>query len=81
MPYVVGSLGSRPAASKGLGRARTSGVAGAREPRGTRHAVDSETGTVACGTRDTLRVFPGLSWAPEGEWCASCESVVPFTVT
>jgi hypothetical protein len=78
MPYVVGSLGSRPTTSKGLGRAKAAGVA-AREPRGKRHAVDADTGVAACGTRDTLRVFPDLAWAPDGEWCAICESAVPFT--
>jgi hypothetical protein len=76
MPYVVGALGSRPAASRGMGRAKA--APGAREPKGKRHAVDTDTGAAACGTRDSLRVFDDLAWAPEGEWCASCEAVVPF---
>jgi hypothetical protein len=33
----------------------------------------------ASGTRDSLRVFDDLPWAPEGQWCTSCESIVPFT--
>jgi hypothetical protein len=52
---------------------------GGREPKGKRHAVDLATGMAACGTRDSLRVFDDLPWAPEGQWCTSCESVVPFT--
>ena len=75
MGYVVGALGSRPVRSKGLGR----GGEGGREPKGKRHAVDADTGQVACGTLDSLRVFEDLPWAPDGEWCANCEAVVPFT--
>jgi hypothetical protein len=77
MPYVVGALGSRPVASRGLGRTRATGGA-PREPRGKRHAVDAETGRAACGTRDSLRRFDDIPWAPDGEWCATCESLVPF---
>jgi hypothetical protein len=75
MPWVVGALGSRPARSKGLGR--QSG--GGREPKGRRHAVDAETGVAACGTPDALRIFADWPWAPEDEWCRSCEAVVPFS--
>jgi len=78
MTYVVGALGSRPVGSKGLGRKAAPGSA-LREPKGKRHAVDSETREVACGTRDSLRVFEDLAWAPDGEWCASCEALVPFS--
>jgi hypothetical protein len=74
MPFVVGALGSRPARSKGLGRQS----AGGREPKGKRHAVDSDTGMVACGTRDSLRVFEDWPWAPDGECCSACEAAAPF---
>ena len=50
MPYVVGSLGSRPATSKSMGRGKAADVGG-REPKGKRHAVDVGTGMAACGTR------------------------------
>jgi hypothetical protein len=74
MAWVVGALGSRPARSKGLGR--PSG--GGREPRGKRHAVDTDTGVVACGTRDSLRIFDDLPWAADPECCPTCEAAVPF---
>ena len=74
MPWVVGALGSRPARSKGLGRQS----AGGREPKGTRHAVDTDTGLVACGTRDSLRVFDDWPWAADDDWCRACEAIVPF---
>ncbi len=74
MPYVVGALGSRPTKSKGLGR----GSEGGREPRGMRHAVDADTGEVACGTFDSLRVFDDLPWAPDAECCPNCEAIAPF---
>jgi hypothetical protein len=61
-----------------MGRTKAAPGAGRREPKGRRHAVDAETGTVACGIRDSLRVFDDIPWAPEGEWCEACESVVPF---
>ena len=77
MPYVVGSLGSRPTTSKSMGRGKAADVGG-REPKGKRHAVDVSTGMAACGTRDALRVFDDLPWAAEGQWCTSCESIVPF---
>ncbi len=80
MPWVVGALGSRPASSKG-GFARSArGASGptAREPRGTRHAVDADTRRAACGTPQTLRIFEELEWAPDGEWCPECEALVPF---
>jgi hypothetical protein len=77
MPYVVGALGSRPASSKGFGRNQRGGPA-AREPKGTRHAVDVDSRRPACGTPQTLRVFDDLEWAPEGEWCPECEAIVPF---
>jgi hypothetical protein len=77
MPYVVGALGSKPVASKGMGRAKAVGSP-RREPRGKRHAVDTDTGRAACGTHDSLRIFDDIAWAPDGEWCESCESVVPF---
>jgi hypothetical protein len=78
MTYVVGSLGSRPAASRSLrGGSRDKGPA-RREPRGIRHAVDLETGEVACGTIDMLQVFEDLPWQADGEWCPGCEDVVPF---
>jgi len=76
MAYVVGALGSRPEKSKGLGRS-ASGLGG-REPKGRRHAVDPVTGEVACGTRDALRVFDDLPWAPDRECCGSCEALAPF---
>jgi hypothetical protein len=75
MPWVVGALGSRPARSKGLGRQS----AGGREPKGKRHAVDSDTGVVACGTPVSLRVFADLPWAPEDDWCRACEEMAPFS--
>jgi len=76
MPYVVGALGSRPM-SKGFGR-NPRGAPGGREPKGMRHAIDTETGDPACGTLDSLRTFDDLDWAPEGEWCEECEALVPF---
>jgi hypothetical protein len=72
MPWVVGALGSRPARSKGIGRPS----AGGREPKGKRHAVDLDTGVVACGTHDSLRIFDDWRWAPEDDWCRACEDVV-----
>jgi hypothetical protein len=77
MPYVVGALGSRPAASKGMGRAKAAG-APRRAPRGTRHAVDTDTGRAACGTPESLRLFDDVPWAADGEWCEQCETLVPF---
>jgi hypothetical protein len=74
MGYVVGALGSRPARSKGIGRAREGG----REPKGTRHAVDVDTGDAACGTRDALRVFDDWPWAADVDCCPSCEAAAPF---
>jgi hypothetical protein len=76
MGFVVGALGSQPVRSKGLGRAASGG---GREPRGKRHAVEVVTREVACGTLDSLRVFEDRPWAPEGDWCRSCEALVPFT--
>ena len=72
MPWVVGALGSRPARSKGIGRPS----AGGREPKGKRHAVDLDTGVVACGTNDSLRIFDDWVWAPDDDWCRACEDVV-----
>jgi hypothetical protein len=74
MPWVVGALGSRPVRSKGLGRQS----AGGREPKGKRHAVDTDTGLVACGARDSLRVFDDWPWAADDDWCRACEAIVPF---
>jgi hypothetical protein len=76
MGYVVGALGSQPVKSKGLGRG---GSEGRREPKGKRHAVDADSGQVACGTLDSLRVFEDLPWGPDGDWCTNCEAVVPFS--
>ena len=53
--------------------------AGGREPKGKRHAVDTDTGLVACGTRDSLRIFDDWPWAPEDDWCRACEELAPFT--
>jgi len=80
MAYVVGSLGSKPASSKGgFGRSARAGAApSTREPKGVRHAVDPDSRRAACGTPQTLRVFDELEWAPEGEWCPECEALVPF---
>jgi hypothetical protein len=76
--YGVGALGSKPAKSQSLrGGARGKGPA-RREPRGTRHAVDLDTGEAACGTVSGLQVFDDLAWEPDGEWCPVCEEVVPF---
>jgi len=75
MGYVVGALGSRPVRSKGLGRAS----AGGREPKGKRHAVDPDTGEVACGTRDALRVFDDMPWSSDDDCCSNCEAAVPFS--
>ena len=74
MPWVVGALGSRPARSKGIGRPS----AGGREPKGKRHAVDLDTGVVACGAHDSLRIFDDWPWAPEDDWCRACEELAPF---
>ncbi len=79
MSYVVGALGSRPVRSKGLGRSSAGATASQREPKGRRHAVDPDTGEVACGTRDALRVFDDWPWAPDGDCCANCEAAVPFS--
>ena len=78
MAYVVGALGSRPARSNGLRGGRGDKGASRREPRGKRHAVDAETGDVACGTFDALQIFDDLPWGPDGEWCATCEELAPF---
>jgi len=72
--WVVGALGSRPARSKGLGRQG----GGGREPKGKRHAVDTDTGMVACGTPDSLRIFDDWPWVDDPECCPSCASVAPF---
>jgi hypothetical protein len=72
MPWVVGALGSRPVRSKGIGRPS----AGGREPKGKRHAVDTDTGLVACGTPESLRIFDDWPWAPEDDFCRACEEVV-----
>jgi hypothetical protein len=72
MSWVVGALGSRPTRSKGIGRPS----AGGREPKGKRHAVDADTGIVACGTAESLRIFEDWPWAPEDDWCRACEAVV-----
>jgi hypothetical protein len=77
MAYVVGALGSRPASSRGFKGGRDKGPP-RREPRGKRHAVDTDTGLAACGTMDVLQLFDELSWGPEGEWCETCEDQVPF---
>ena len=77
MPWVVGALGSRPVRSKGLGRQSVGG----REPKGKRHAVDTDTGLVACGTRDSLRIFDDWPWAADDDWCRACEAIVPFEPT
>jgi len=76
MAYVVGALGSRPVPSKGMGRGAS--TEGRREPRGKRHAVDAVTGQPACGTFESLRIFDELAWGADGDWCTSCEAVVPF---
>ncbi len=60
-----------------MGRQRSAG-AGGREPKGTRHAVDTDTGDAACGTLDALRLFSDLPWAADGEWCPECAELVPF---
>jgi hypothetical protein len=78
MPYVVGALGSKPVAAKGLGRAAGGAGGGQREPKGRRHAVDVDTGAAACGTFDSLRVFDDLPWSADGEICSACAAVVPF---
>ena len=61
-----------------MGRSKPGAGGSAREPKGKRHAVDVDNGTVACGTLDSLRIFDDIPWAAEGEWCTVCESVVPF---
>jgi len=79
MTYVVGALGSHLVKPKAFG-GRSAKNAGRREPRGMRHAVDLDSGDPACGTAVSLRVFDDEPWAPEGEWCPTCESLVPFDV-
>ena len=79
MRYVVGALGSRPVPSRGLGRNASGSGDGRREPKGKRHAVDPGTGRAACGTLDSLRVFEDLPWTADGDWCLSCEAIVPFS--
>jgi hypothetical protein len=44
-----------------------------------RHAVDPVSRQAACGTPDSLRVFDDFPWAPDGDWCADCEAIVPFS--
>lgn len=78
MPYVVGALGSKPVASKGLGRAAGGASGGQREPKGRRHAVDPDTGAAACGTFDSLRVFDDHPWTDDGDICPGCAAAVPF---
>ncbi len=78
MAYVLGSLGSRPARSRGMGGRRGQGGPARREPRGRCHAVDTDTGLAACGTMDALVVFDDQPWRPDGEWCEECEELVPF---
>ena len=75
MPWVVGALGSRPTRSKGIGRASTGG----REPKGKRHAIDTVTGIVACGTPESLRIFEDCPWAPVDDWCRACEEIASFS--
>ncbi len=58
--------------SKGIGRPS----AGGREPKGKRHAVDRDTGLVACGSPLSLRIFADWPWAPEEDWCEECEEIV-----
>jgi hypothetical protein len=73
MPFVVGALGSKPVASRGIGR---SGAEGRREPKGRRHAVDVDTREAACGTRDALRIFDDLAWPTDRDVCVACEEAV-----
>jgi hypothetical protein len=73
MSFVVGALGSKPVASKGMGRG---GSEGRREPKGRRHAVDVDSRQAACGTRDTLRIFDELKWPTDTDACGACEQVV-----
>jgi hypothetical protein len=40
------------------------------------HAVDTDTGMVACGTPESLRIFDDWPWAPEDDYCRACEEVV-----
>ena len=58
---------SDPARSRSKGIGRPS--AGGREPKGKRHAIDTDTGVVACGTPESLRIFEDWPWAPEDDWC------------
>ena len=78
MPYFVGALGSKPISSKGMGRNAGGATGGGREPKGRRHAVDVDTGEVACGTFDSLRVFDDHPWTAEGDTCPACEAIAPF---
>ena len=72
MPWVVGALGSRPVRSKGIGRPSTGG----REPKGKRHAVDTDTGMVACGLPQSLRIFPDCGHIPQYEQPAAFTKAV-----
>jgi hypothetical protein len=78
MAHVVGALGSGLVSSQGRRRDRSGSGGPRRGPKGLRHAVDTDTGDVACGTIDALRVFDDWPWTADGEWCEACEAAVPF---
>jgi hypothetical protein len=78
MSHVIGALGSRPARSRGFGGGRGDRGPARREPRGTCHAVDTDTGEAACGTTGSLQVFDDQPWRADGDRCPECEALVPF---
>jgi hypothetical protein len=51
-----------------------------REPAGTWHAIDPDTGDAACGTNRFLEPFANHRWNEPGDIdrCAACLAVVPL---
>jgi len=52
-----------------------------REPAGAWHAVDRDSGTVACGTTRFLETWPDHPWTEAGvaDRCPECLAAVPLT--
>lgn len=50
-----------------------------QEPAGEWHAVDADTGRVACGTNRFMNTWPDRSWNEAGveARCAACAAKVP----
>jgi hypothetical protein len=83
--WVCGTEESTIPATEGAlpGRrgAQSSGAALQRQPAGTWHAIDADTGRPACGTSRLIETFPAIPWSsPEGtDRCAPCAARVPVS--